>query len=79
MSAKYPGPEDDDYDIITLHEAFHIYQLSHITSRDLNLFEEKNGRRSGDHNPNVPWWSKDQRNIWLFFFIRNNLALGLIS
>jgi len=58
MSAKWPGPDEEDYKSITLHESFHIYQLSHITTKDRDLFEEKSGRRSGDHNRDVPWWSE---------------------
>ena len=56
MSAKYPGPEDDDYDIITLHEAFHIFQNFQINERDHNLFVTKEGGRTGDHDRDTPWW-----------------------
>jgi len=56
MSSKYPGPRDHDYGMIVIHEAYHIYQSSHITERDHDLFEKKMGGRSGDHNREVPWW-----------------------
>jgi hypothetical protein len=41
MSSKYPGPRDHDYGMIVMHEAYHIYQSSHITERDHDLFEKK--------------------------------------
>ncbi|MBT7329913.1 MAG: hypothetical protein HN804_02620 [Oceanospirillaceae bacterium] len=50
-------PSDDLGDTI-LHEAFHIYQLSQITTKRHDLFEIKYGRRSGDHNRDVPWWTE---------------------
>jgi hypothetical protein len=58
MSSKRPGPNEEDYKAVTLHEAFHIYQLSHVTTKNRDLFEKKIGRRSGDHNRDVPWWSE---------------------
>ncbi len=58
MSAKRPSPDEEDYKPVTLHESFHIYQLSHVTTKDRDLFEQKTGRRSGDHNRDVPWWSE---------------------
>jgi len=58
MSSKRPGPNEEDYKPVTLHEAFHIYQLSHVTTKNRELFEKKTGRRTGDHNRDVPWWSE---------------------
>ena len=58
MSSKRPGPNEEDYKSVTLHEAFHIYQLSHVKTKNRDLFEKKIGRRSGDHNRDVPWWSE---------------------
>ncbi|MDB3858855.1 hypothetical protein N9289_02450 [Candidatus Poseidonia sp.] len=58
MSAKYPGPEEDDYKPVTLHEYFHIYQHSHIgdectgDSRDTCEREAKMG------GENKPWFSE---------------------
>ena len=48
----------DDLGDTMLHEAFHIYQISQIMTKDRNLAEKKKGRRSGDHNRDVPWWSE---------------------
>ncbi|HCH33697.1 MAG TPA: hypothetical protein DE045_12205 [Oceanospirillaceae bacterium] len=50
-------PSDDLGDTI-LHEAFHIYQLSQITTKNRDLIETKRGRRSGDHSRDVPWWTE---------------------
>jgi hypothetical protein len=50
-------PSDDLGDTI-LHEAFHIYQLSQITTKRRDLFEIKYGRKSGDHGRDVPWWTE---------------------
>ena len=50
-------PSDDLGDTV-LHEAFHIYQQSQITTQRRDLFEQKFGRKSGDHNRDVPWWSE---------------------
>ena len=58
MAAKNPGPEEEDYKKVVLHESFHIYQLSQHNEMDFEMAEEIMGRRSGDHNENVPWWSE---------------------
>lgn len=58
MAAKNPSPEEEDYKKVVLHEAFHIYQLSQHNEMDYDKAEEIMGRRSGDHNDNVPWWSE---------------------
>ena len=58
MSAKYPGPEEDDYKPVMLHEYFHIYQHAHIQdkctddSRDVCLRDDKMGGK------NTPWFSE---------------------
>ena len=31
MSAKYPGPEEDDYKKVVLHEYFHVYQNANLS------------------------------------------------
>ena len=31
MSAKYPGPEEDDYKKVVLHEYFHVYQHANLS------------------------------------------------
>jgi hypothetical protein len=56
MSAKNPSPQEEDYKRVVLHESFHIYQLSQHTETDNDTVNEIQGRRSGDHNEDVPWW-----------------------
>jgi hypothetical protein len=48
--------DSDDLGDTVLHEAFHIYQLSHVTAKDRDMSEKKLGSRSGSHNRKVPWW-----------------------
>jgi hypothetical protein len=55
-AAKNPSPQEDDYKRVVLHESFHIYQLSQHTETDYDTVNEIQGRRSGDHNEDVPWW-----------------------
>ncbi len=50
MSAKFPGPEEEDYKSVVLHEYFHVYQHAHIHSR--NKFERES--LSGKN----PWWGE---------------------
>ena len=50
MSAKYPGPEEEDYRVVVLHEYFHVYQHAHIFSRKES---ERNSR-----NQVNPWWAE---------------------
>jgi len=58
MSAKYPGPDEEDYKPVMLHEYFHIYQHAHIQdkctddSRDVCLRDDKMGGK------NTPWFSE---------------------
>ena len=58
MSSKYPGPEEEDYKPVVLHEYFHIFQHSHITSectnndRDVCLRDDKMG------GEDTPWFSE---------------------
>jgi len=58
MSAKYPGPEEEDYKPVTLHEYFHIFQHSHLggectgDSRDACERDVKMGGKD------TPWWSE---------------------
>ena len=58
MAGKRPSPSEKDYRLTVFHEAFHIYQQSHISTKDRELFEVIAGRRTGDHNRDVPWWSE---------------------
>jgi hypothetical protein len=50
MSAKFPGPEEEDYKPVVLHEYFHVYQHAHIQSRN----ELERERLSGKS----PWWGE---------------------
>ena len=58
MSAKYPGPDEQDYKPVTLHEYFHIFQHSHISdectadSRDVCQRDAKMGGEG------KPWFSE---------------------
>ncbi|MGY8982828.1 MAG: hypothetical protein ACKVJ9_10365 [Cytophagales bacterium] len=59
--AGNPSPE---YKEMIFHEAFHIYQLSHITTKDHREFERKMGKVSDVHNNTVPWWSEGTANYF---------------
>ena len=50
MSAKFPGPEEEDYKPVVLHEYFHVYQHAHIHSR--NEAQRENLNRKN------PWWGE---------------------
>lgn len=56
MAAKNPGPDEESYRRVVLHEVFHIFQLSQHTETDYDRSEEIQGRLSGDHDDHVPWW-----------------------
>ncbi len=51
MSAKFPGPEEEDYKSVVLHEYFHVYQHSHIHSKKRSERERLNQKN--------PWWGED--------------------
>lgn len=50
MSAKFPGPQEEDYKPVVLHEYFHVYQHAHIRSK--NDFERQS------RNLKNPWWTE---------------------
>ena len=50
MSAKFPGPQEEDYKSVVLHEYFHVYQHAHIHSRI-------RAERESLHKKN-PWWGE---------------------
>lgn len=50
MSAKFPGPGEEDYKPVVLHEYFHVYQHAHIHSRN----EVKRESLSQKN----PWWGE---------------------
>ena len=35
MSSKYPGPDEDDYKVIVMHEYFHVYQHGNLSIPEL--------------------------------------------
>ena len=50
MAGKSPGPAEEDYMTVVLHEYFHVYQHAHIHSR-------KNSERESRNQKN-PWWAE---------------------
>ena len=50
MSRKNPGPKEEGYKPVVLHEYFHVYQHAHIRSR------KEQTRKS--LNQTNPWWSE---------------------
>ncbi len=54
MSAKYPGPTEEDYKPVVLHEYFHIFQHSQISdecSGDSRDTCERDSKMGGEQNP----------------------------
>ena len=35
MSSKYPGPEEEDYKPVVMHEYFHVYQQANLSIPEL--------------------------------------------
>ena len=50
MSGKFPGPGEEDYKPVVLHEYFHVYQHAHIHSRN-KAARERLSRVN-------PWWGE---------------------
>ncbi len=50
MSSKFPGPSEEDYMPVTLHEFFHVYQHAHIDSKKQSERESRNQKN--------PWWAE---------------------
>ena len=48
MASKNPGPQEEDYKSVTLHEYFHVYQHAHIVSRQQAERESRTQKN--------PWW-----------------------
>ena len=58
MTSKYPGPEEEDYKPVVLHEYFHIYQHAHISdecSSDNRVACERDSKMGGK---GTPWFSE---------------------
>ena len=54
MSAKYPGPEEDDYKPVVIHEYFHIFQHSQISDKcsdDSRETCERDAKMGGNQKP----------------------------
>ena len=64
MAGKRPSPSEKDYRLTVFHEAFHIYQQAHISTKDHQKFERKMGKVSDVHNNTVPWWSEGTANYF---------------
>lgn len=58
MSAKYPGPSEDDYKPVTLHEYFHIFQHSHISDECTGDSRDSCERDSKMGGENTPWFAE---------------------
>ena len=58
MSAKYPGPEEDDYKPVTLHEYFHIFQHSHISDECTSDNRDTCERDAKMGGKDTPWFSE---------------------
>lgn len=58
MSAKYPGPDEEDYKPVTIHEYFHIFQHAHISDECVNddrYVCERDAKMGGK---DTPWFSE---------------------
>ena len=58
LSAKHPGPHEDDYKPVVLHEYFHIYQHAHINDKcgsDSREVCERDAKMGGK---NKPWFAE---------------------
>ena len=57
MSSKRPGPSEEDYKIVLLHEYFHIHQIAHISGKcsdNRNIPCERDKKMTGDYVKR-PW------------------------
>ena len=58
VSAKYPGPEEEDYKPVVLHETFHIYQHAHISDECSGDSREDCGRDDKNGGKDKPWFAE---------------------
>ena len=58
MSAKYPGPDEDDYKPVTLHEYFHIFQHAHISDECSGNTRDSCERNAKMGGKSKPWFSE---------------------
>ena len=54
LASKYPFPNESDYNVVTMHEYFHVYQQAHIYTLD---YDER-----ADLMVRNPWWSEGGAN-----------------
>ena len=58
MSSKYPGPEEEDYKPVTLHEYFHIFQHSQISDECSDDNRDTCERDSKMGGKGKPWFAE---------------------
>ena len=54
LASKYPFPNESDYNVVTMHEYFHVYQQAHIFTLDDD--------KRADLMVRNPWWSEGGAN-----------------
>ena len=54
QASKYPFPNESDYNVVTMHEYFHVYQQAHIYTLDED--------ERADLMVRNPWWSEGGAN-----------------
>ena len=54
LASKYPFPNESDYNVVTMHEYFHVYQQAHIYTLDED--------ERADLMVRNPWWSEGGAN-----------------
>ena len=54
LASKYPFPNESDYNVVTMHEYFHVYQQAHIYTLDDD--------ERADLMVRNPWWSEGGAN-----------------
>ena len=54
LASKYPFPNESDYNVVTMHEYFHVYQQAHIHTLDED--------ERADLMVRNPWWSEGGAN-----------------
>jgi hypothetical protein len=58
MSAKYPGPSEESYKPVVLHEYFHIFQHSHINDECTDDTRDECERRNKMGGKDKPWFAE---------------------
>jgi hypothetical protein len=69
MSAKYPGPNEEDYKPVVFHEYFHIFQHSHIDDECTNDTRDECERRNKMGGDGKPWFAEggaEYMGQWLY-------------